>query len=172
MTGVWSSLKSPVWMTVPTGVWIAKPHGVRDAVRDAERLDPEDADAAPTRRAGSCAARSSSSEVVLLELDADEAAGQRRAVDRRVDAAQDVGQAADVVLVAVGDEDGPQLVAVLLDVGDVRDDEVDAEHLLFGEHEAGVDDDHVVAVLEQHHVLADLAETAEGDDAELLIVCH
>ena len=28
---------------------------------------------------------------------------------------------------------------------------------------------HVVAVLEQHHVLADLAETAERDDAQGLV---
>ena len=58
------------------------------------------------------------------------------------------------------------------DVGDVGDDEVDAEHLLVGEHEAGVDGDHVVAVLEQHHVLADLAETAEGDYAKFADVWH
>ena len=64
------------------------------------------------------------------------------------------------------------LSRLLLDVADVRDDEVDAEHLLFGEHEAGVDGDHVVAVLEQHHVLADLAETAEGDDAKACGVRH
>ena len=70
-----------------------------------------------------------------------------------------------MVLVAVRDEDRLELLAVLLDVANVRDHEVDAEHLLVREHEARVDGDHVVAVLEQHHVLADLTETAEGDYA-------
>ena len=36
-----------------------------------------------------------------------------------------------------------------------------------GEHDAGVDDDHVVGVFDDEHVLADLAETAEGNDAEI-----
>ncbi len=53
---------------------------------------------------------------------------------------EDVGQGAGVVFVAVGDDDAPQLVAVLEDVGDIGDDQVDAQHLLFGEHEAGVDE--------------------------------
>jgi hypothetical protein len=59
-----------------------------------------------------------------------------------------------------------QLLALVDDVADVGDHKVDAEHVLGGEHEAAVYGDAVVAVLEQHHVLADLTETAEGDDAK------
>ncbi len=44
--------------------------------------------------------------------------------------------------------------------------EVDAVHLLVGEHEPAVDDDDVVAVFEDVHVLADLPHPAERDDAE------
>ena len=74
-----------------------------------------------------------------------------------------------MVLVGVGDEEGLDLLAVLLEVRDVGDDEVDPEHLLVGEHQAAVDDDDLVAVLEDVHVLADLAHPAERDDAERLI---
>ncbi len=98
--------------------------------------------------------------------------GQRRAEDRRLNPTQHVGQAANVVLVAVGEEDRLELLAVLFDVSNVRDHEVDAEHLLLREHEAGIDGDHVVAVLEQHHVLADLSQTAKRDNAQLCRVCH
>src|ERR671910_775900 len=52
---------------------------------------------------------------------------------------------------------------------ELGEDEVDAEHLLVGEHESTVDDDDVVAILEDVHVLADLAHPAERDDTERLI---
>ena len=107
----------------------------------------------------------------FLQLHADQPVRERRRVHGHVDLAQDVRQRAGVVLVAVRDEDRAQVLAVLDDVADVRDDEVDAEHVLGREHEAAVDGDDVVAVLEQHHVLADLAETAERDDAKRGI-CH
>ena len=113
-------------------------------------------------------------ELVLLDLVAQEAAGQRAGVDRDArELGQHVRQAADVVLVGVGDEERPDLGAVLLEVGDVGHDEVDAEHLLVREHEAAVDDDDVVAVFEHVHVLADLPHPAERDDAEGRVgVCH
>ena len=79
--------------------------------------------------------------------------------------AAEVGEGAHVVLVAVREEHGAQLFGVGVEVGVVGNDEVDAEHLLVGEHEPDVDDDDVVAVLEQHHVAPDLTEAAERDDA-------
>src|SRR5438132_9025784 len=72
-----------------------------------------------------------------------------------------------MVLVAVGDEDRPKVLATLDDVADVRDHKVDAEHILGRKHESAIDGDDVVAVLEQHHVLADFAEPAERDHAQL-----
>ena len=38
--------------------------------------------------------------------------------------------------------------------------------VVVGEHDARVDEDHVVAVLDDGHVLADLVEPAERDDAK------
>ena len=109
-------------------------------------------------------------ELVLLDLVAEQAAGQGAGVDRHAgELGQHVRQRADVVLVGVGDEERLDLGAVLLEVGDVGDDEVDAEHLLVGEHQPAVDDDDVVAVLEHVHVLADLPHPAERDDAERLV---
>ena len=109
-------------------------------------------------------------ELVLLDLVAEQAAGQGRGVDRDArELGQDVRQAADVILVGVGDEERLDVLPALLEVGDVRHDEVDAEHLLVGEHQPAVDDDDVVAVLEDVHVLADLAHPAERDDPERLV---
>ena len=92
-----------------------------------------------------------------------------RRVDRHAwEVGQHVRQAADVVLVGVGDQECLDVLAAFLEVGDVGHDEVDAEHLLVGEHEPAVDDDDLVAVLEDVAVLADLADAAERDDAQRL----
>jgi hypothetical protein len=56
---------------------------------------------------------------------------------------------------------------VLHDVAEVRDDQVDTEVLRVREHQPHVDGDRRVAVLVEHHVLADLAEAAKRDDAQL-----
>ena len=81
-----------------------------------------------------------------------------------LDLAQDVRQAADVVLVAVREDDRAQRAA--FEVGEVGQDEVDAEVLVAREGEPRVDHDPVLAVLEDGHVLPDLAEAAERDDSE------
>ena len=143
-------------------------HRVGDRVADPERHDVERADVDLV--AGLEGEDRVVVELVLLDLVAEEAAGERAGIDRHArELGQDEGQRADVVLVGVGDEERPDLVAVLLEIADVGDDEVDAEHLLVGEHEAAVDDDDVVAVLEHVHVLADLPHPAERDDAERLV---
>ena len=106
-------------------------------------------------------------EVVLLDLVAKQAAREGRGVDGHArELGQHVGQPADVVLMRVRDEERLDVGAPLLEVGHVGHHEVDAEHLLVGEHQAAVDHDDLVAVLEHVHVLADLAHPAEGDDAQ------
>src|SRR5205085_4436375 len=57
--------------------------------------------------------------------------------------------------------DRAEAVAERAQVGDIRDRDVDARHLLVGEHDAAVDRDRGVAVLEDEQVEADLAEAAE-----------
>ena len=69
-----------------------------------------------------------------------------------------------MVLVAVRQDDGVD--AAVAQVADVREDGVHAEVLVAREGEPGVDDDDLVAVLVDGHVLPDLAEAAERDDAE------
>ena len=104
---------------------------------------------------------------MLVELRADHADRQLAAVDHRrlADLAQHVGQRADVVLVAVGEDDRLDVVGAVAQVGEVGQDEVDPEHLRGRELEPGVDDDDPAAVFDDGHVLADLAQPAERDDA-------
>ncbi len=103
---------------------------------------------------------------MLVELRADHLHGQRAAVDGRhgvvPDLAQQVGQCADVVLVAVGEHDRLDVLGPLAQVGEVRQHQVDSELVRRREHQAGVDDDDPPLVLDDGHVLADLAQPAEG----------
>ncbi len=80
---------------------------------------------------------------------------------------QDPWQPADMVLVAVGENDGAHVLAVLEQVAEIGDDDVDAEQFGFGEHQPGVDDDDVVAPANGHAIHAEFAEPAERNNLEL-----
>lgn len=71
-----------------------------------------------------------------------------------------------VVLVAVSDDDAAELFLVLQNVGVIREYQIDTGLRVIGEHEASVDEHHVVAALEDRHVLADAVKAAERDDLQ------
>ena len=72
-----------------------------------------------------------------------------------------------MVFVAVGQEETEDLILALRQVGDVGQHQVNAQHFLFREHQAGVDDDDVLVILEGHHVATDLAQTPQGNGTQL-----
>ena len=90
-----------------------------------------------------------------------------RAVDRHVELAEQERQPADVVLMAVGEEDGLQQAGPLREVGDLGDHDVHAEHLVLGEHQPDIDGDRGPVVFVQHHVAANVAKAAEGDHTQV-----
>ena len=106
-------------------------------------------------------------EPVLFELVAQEPEGQASAVDGHGEPWEHVRQRADVVLVAVGQDDATDLPNSVEQPLDVGDHQVDAEHLLLRKHQPGVDDHDVVAPAEREHVATDLAESAERDQRQL-----
>ncbi len=104
---------------------------------------------------------------MLAQLPLHQALGQARGVDRRSrNAREDVRQRPGVVLVAVREDDPPHLVRALREVRDVRDDEVDPEHLRLGEGQPAVDHQDLVIDLDDGDVLPHLADAAERDDAQ------
>lgn len=70
-----------------------------------------------------------------------------------------------MVLVRVRQHDGAHLTWAVTKIGQVGQHEVDTEVLVARERETCVDDEHPLLVLEHGHVLADLAEPAERNDA-------
>ena len=109
-------------------------------------------------------------EVVFLELFPDEAERQGGAVDGWGNVLQNEGERADMVLVAMGQKYPAHPVDLVAQIGNIGDDQIDAEHVRLGKHQAAVDDDDVLAILEDGHVQADLPEPAEGDEPETGIV--
>ena len=104
-------------------------------------------------------------EPVLVELRLDERKREaRRDHERHAHLAHEVRQRADVVFVAVREDDGAHHLLPLAQIREVGQHEVDAEMLVAREREAGVDDDDRAVRLVDGHVLADLAEAAERDD--------
>ena len=103
-------------------------------------------------------------QLMLLELQLDDAGGQARGVDGAVELLHGVRDAADMVLMPVGQEHAADLVFVFDQVRHVGNDQVDAVHFLIREAKAAVDDDDILAVFKYGHILADLVETAKGND--------
>jgi len=72
----------------------------------------------------------------------------------------------------MGEHDSGDAVLVLLQVGVVGDHEVDPEHVVLWELRADVDDEDAPIALENGHVLADLADSAEEGQPDGRCVAH
>ena len=167
--GVESILKSPVWTTAPIRVWMAK--ATESAMEwftwmnSTWNLPARMVWPASTVMSLVVCSRPCSCSFSLISP-----AVKPGAVDGHVDLLQHVGDGADVILVAVGDEQAPEPVVVLHQIGYVGDHAVDAVHIIAGERHAAVHHDDLAAILIGGHVLADLVETAQRDDFEFF--CH
>ena len=108
---------------------------------------------------------------MFLQLEVDQSHRQAGAEngDIHVQLLQHVGQCPDVVLMSVGEDDPFQVVLPFDDVTHVGDDDVHAEHVVGGEHQPHIDDDHRVPVLVNHHVAADLPQAAQGNDMQYVV---
>ena len=91
---------------------------------------------------------------------------EARSVQRNIQIAKNVRQRADVIFMAVRQHNRANLRPVLLEVGNVRNDQVDAQKLGLREHHARVDDDDVVAEPQHHHVHAEFTEPPERNGGE------
>ncbi len=92
-----------------------------------------------------------------------------RAINRHVDLAQQERHRADVIFVAMRQDQRADLVAVLFQIREIGRDDVDAQQFRIGKHHAGVDDDDVVPVADGHRIHTELAQTAERDQLKLVI---
>src|ERR1700681_1312788 len=168
--GVWSNLKSPVWKTVPTGVRIASAHAPASEwlmwMNCASIVPYATLSPGSTSRAFHSPGLCSLSFALISASESGVPTTGTFGNSRRTPA-QRVRCPAEVVFVAVRDEQRAELVLALAQVREVVDDDVDPEHLLVGEHQAAVADDEVVVGFDDRHVGADLAAAAERNDAQV-----
>ncbi len=87
--------------------------------------------------------------------------GQRRTDDLERHLLQQIAEGADVVFVAVGGHDALNPVGVLLEVCEVRQDQIDTGGVGVGEHQAAVDQHDSAVDLDRRTVATDLAKPAE-----------
>src|SRR5208283_4768894 len=103
---------------------------------------------------------------VLVEFVFDVGERELGAPDGDVEFGEDPGERANVVFVAVRENDAADFLPVFGEIRDVGDDDVDAEEFGFGEHESGVDDDDVVTPTNGHAIHTELAQAAQGDNLQ------
>ena len=109
-------------------------------------------------------------EAVLAQLLTQEPERERAADDGdRLPLAQEVRDRADVVLVAVRQDQSDDIVQPIRDRIEARQDEVDAGVVVLGEQHAAVDEEELAVDLEARHVPAHVAETAERDHPECVV---
>ena len=92
---------------------------------------------------------------------------EARSVNRQIVFFENVRQRTNVVLVAVREDNGGQVVAVLFEKVEIRYRNVDAERRFLWKTHTGVDDDHLVAVPDTHAVHPELADPAKRYDFDL-----
>ena len=92
-------------------------------------------------------------------------------VDRNVQLRQNPRQTADVVFMAMGQNDRANLLAVFSQIADIRNNDVHTQQLLFRKHQTGIDDDDVILPAERHAVHAELAQAAQRNHLQF-ILCH
>jgi hypothetical protein len=63
----------------------------------------------------------------------------------------------------MGDDYAPYFLPFLQQVADIRDYQVNTEHLFPGKHKTNINDDDVIFIFHHHHVLADLTQPTEGN---------
>ena len=108
-----------------------------------------------------------SGNAVFLQLQVHQRQRQLRAVKRRGNLLQNVRRCANVILMAVRQQISPHILFLSDQIGYVRDDQVDAQHILLGENGPAVHHHNIVLVFKDGHVLANLVHAAQRDDTQL-----
>ena len=139
--------------------------GERD-VAEAERAEPEIA--AELDRVQ----RDLPEQPLLLELARDQPGGERRRVERHAEIGGEIGDRADMVLMAVGEDDAEQVGAILLDEGEVGQDQLDPRIIGIGEGQAEIDHHPFALAAVEIDVHADLARAAEREEQEFFAGFH
>ena len=136
---------------------------IDERVRDADELDLEDADIHNVARLDAMQ-QHIAEQLVFFEFAFSESGGEVRTVNRDIELLEQVGQRTEMIFVTVREDNGGDVLAILVEKTKVRDRDVDAVRRLFRKAHPGVENQHLVAVPHRHTIHSKLADTAEWDD--------
>src|SRR5437763_5280683 len=100
---------------------------------------------------------------MLFQLAFRESQREVRSVNRNVESLQHVRQRAEMIFMAVRENNGRDFVAILFEDFEIRNANIDAIDALCRKAHAGVKDEHLVAIAQQGAVHPELADAAEGN---------
>src|SRR5438309_2289604 len=103
---------------------------------------------------------------VLVEFAFCKAESEARSINGNVELFQNVRKRAQMIFMAVGENDGRDVVAILFKNFEVWNANVYAIDTLFGKAHARIEDEHLVAGAQQGAIHPKLTDSAQGNDFE------
>src|SRR4030095_7297661 len=111
-------------------------------------------------------------DAVLFQLVFDKSHSESRPIHRHIQIGKDERKSANVVFVAVREEDRFDFTLPFEQIGDIGNDDVDTEKLLVRKHHARIHNNDGSAAPEGHHVHTEFAEAAKRNNFECLVGDH
>ena len=107
---------------------------------------------------------------MLFQLILNDTHGQLCRIDRDIDLLEHIGQCTDMILMSVGDDKSLHLGYIVFQISDVRNHQINAQHVILRERESAVHNDDTVLILERRNVHTDLFQSAQRYDTQFSIV--
>ena len=149
----------------PAGGAHGKAHAIHSGVADANGIDFKGADA--KKLAGMKRIQGGGDHARLLfQFAAHNSQGKGGTIHWKIHFPQKIGQGANVVFVGVGEDHRQHAGGVLFDVIHGGNDDVDSQHVILWKHQASVDDDGIITVLNDHHVQANFTQSPQWYDSQ------
>src|SRR6266487_3054142 len=98
---------------------------------------------------------------MLFEFDIDQALSQASCINgREIKHWQNVRESANVIFVTVSNEDTTYTRLLIGQIVRIGNNQIDTKHFIVGEHHPYINNENVVSVLNDHHILSDFSQTS------------
>src|SRR5437588_8741095 len=72
-----------------------------------------------------------------------------------------------MIFMTMRNKDAANALLFVVQVARIGDNQVNAKHFIIGEHQPGINNDDVVTILYDHHILSDLSQSSKRDQPNL-----
>ena len=103
-------------------------------------------------------------ELMLFQFQLNNTSGQTRGVDGAVELLHSIGNASNMIFMAMRQEHTAYLVLILDKICHICNNQINTVHFIIREAKAAVNDDDVLAVFQHGHIFSDLVQTAKRDN--------